>query len=80
MSLYREILGNGELAGRENWKEVDRQSYPADRYFCVSNSDECCFIRLTQTEKNNFGQDSLWVVELEIFGTLLESPGFRVGD
>jgi hypothetical protein len=62
----------------DSWTEIDRrtdiQNYKggwAVVSFQVSNVVECRFIRLTQTDKNYQGHDSLLCV-LEFFGTLSE--------
>jgi hypothetical protein len=72
------------LDGR-SWTEIDRQmdNYDFRRNtpfapvksasFAVSNSTECCFIRLTQTGKNHAGSDFLSIRVFEVFGTLIES-------
>jgi hypothetical protein len=39
--------------------------------FAVSNSDECRFIRLTQTSKNNSGRHNLAITGFAFFGTVL---------
>jgi hypothetical protein len=63
----------------DSWTEIDRQTDSAALSddtstvsFAVSNSDECRFIRLTQTGKASDTSDELLIEALEFFGTLLE--------
>jgi hypothetical protein len=63
----------------ENWIEIDRQTDNSDlkprphlASFAVSKSDECRFIRLTQTSENDSESHSLGVSAFEVFGTLLD--------
>jgi hypothetical protein len=67
------------VSGLWTWREIDRQTDNGDlekgRYiasFAVSDSAECCFIRLTQTGKNQVGRDQLVIEAFEVFGTLIE--------
>jgi hypothetical protein len=62
----------------EAWTEIDRKTDNKDfkdglgtASFAVSNSAECRFIRLTQTGKNYYGNDCLYIDGFEVFGTLL---------
>jgi hypothetical protein len=62
----------------QNWTEIDVQVGNQDfKYdwntasFALSNSGECRFIRLTQTDKNHYGDDELRLRALEFFGTLV---------
>jgi hypothetical protein len=64
-----------------NWTEIDRKTDNNDfdfkdrnvtASFAVSKSAECRFIRLTQTGKRHCGDDCLYIVAFEFFGTLLE--------
>jgi uncharacterized coiled-coil protein SlyX len=62
-----------------NWTEIDRKTDNEDFKqedevvsFAVSNSAECRFIRLTQTDKRHDGLDYLFIMAVEFFGTLLE--------
>jgi hypothetical protein len=65
-----------------NWKEIDRRIENHDlargtdgmnvRTFQVAKSIECRYIRLTQTGKNNSGNNHLVLVAMEVFGTLIE--------
>jgi hypothetical protein len=65
-----------------NWKEIDRRSDNGDvqrgndrllvRTFQVAKSIECRYIRLTQTGKNNSGNNHLVFAAMEFFGTLIE--------
>jgi hypothetical protein len=64
----------------ENSTEINRKTDNKDlKYgwrtasFAVSNSSECHFIRLTQTDKRHGGKDFLFIGAFEVFGTLLES-------
>jgi hypothetical protein len=65
---------------RKAWTEIDRKTDNKDfkalgrkrASFAVSNSDECRFIRLTQTGKRHDGYDYLYIVAFEVFGTLIE--------
>jgi hypothetical protein len=71
----------GSLDG-ESWTEIDRQTNnqrfrtygPTVDSFAVSNPAECCFIRLTQTDKNHarYPDDLLILFAVEFFGTLSE--------
>jgi hypothetical protein len=63
----------------EAWTEIDRKRDNEDfkgdmptASFAVSNSAECRFIRLTQTDKNHYGNDQLVISAFEVFGTLRE--------
>jgi hypothetical protein len=62
-----------------NWTEIDRKTDNEDyetgwktASYAVSNSAECRFIRLTQTDKNHIREDDLVIWSFEFFGTLLE--------
>jgi hypothetical protein len=62
------------------WTTIDRRMNNTDlkvsssgASFAVSNSAECRFIRLTQTDKNHRLDDYLMISAFEIFGTLLQS-------
>jgi hypothetical protein len=61
-----------------NWTEMDRTTNNEDfkdwvmASFAVSKSAECRFIRLTQTSKNDCGDDCLIIQAFEFFRTLLE--------
>jgi chaperonin cofactor prefoldin len=68
----------GSLDG-ENWTEIDRQTKnsqlmkePFTASFAVSKSEECRFIRLTQTDKNQHGRCDLAIRIFEFFGNLIE--------
>jgi hypothetical protein len=67
----------GSLDG-EAWTELDRKTNSTDLYggrlasFAISNSVECRFIRLTQTNMNHARRNSLDISTFEFFGTLLE--------
>jgi hypothetical protein len=63
----------------EAWTEIDRKTdnedmkgWRARASFAVSKSAECRFIRLAQTGKKHFGNDSLVIWAFEFFGTLIE--------
>jgi hypothetical protein len=64
----------------EAWTEIDRKADNDDfkatawvtASFAVSNSAECRFIRLTQTDKTHDRRDSLLILAFEFFGTLIE--------
>jgi hypothetical protein len=63
----------------ENWTEIDRKEddynlreWPNTASFAISNSGECCFIRLIQTGKNHGENDDLSVFSFDFFRTLLE--------
>jgi hypothetical protein len=58
----------------ETWTEIDRKTDNNDfkGSFAVSNSYECRFIRLTQTDDTRCGEYSLFIDGFEVFGTLLE--------
>jgi hypothetical protein len=64
--------------GPSTWTQIDRKTNNTDfkndwvASFAVSNSAECRFIRLTQTDKNHFGGDFLVIYAIEVFGALLE--------
>jgi hypothetical protein len=72
----------GSLDG-SNWKEMDRETgnqefscpgylgYPLAS-FHIPNPKQCRFIRLTQTEKNHDGDDSLSMCAVEFFGNVSE--------
>jgi hypothetical protein len=63
-----------------NWTEIDRRTDNEDfksnhfvpASFTVSKSEDCRFIRLTQTGKGHDGRDDLAVSAFELFGALLE--------
>jgi hypothetical protein len=68
----------GSLDG-ETWTEMDRKTDSKDFVFAlptvsfaISNSAECRFIRLTQTDKRCDGKDWLYILAFEVFGTLIE--------
>jgi hypothetical protein len=61
----------------EKWVEIDRRPdnhdlafAPNMASFAVSNSGPCHFIRLTQTDKNHKGNNSLIIFAFEVFETL----------
>jgi hypothetical protein len=61
-----------------NWTEIDRRtdvewdgSY-STRSFDVSESVESTFVRLTQTDKNVEGKDTLYFCHFDVFGTVWE--------
>jgi hypothetical protein len=62
------------------WREFDRKTNRQDfgilspeiASFAVSKQVECRFIRLTQTDKNRYGEDQLQIFAVEFFGTLSE--------
>jgi hypothetical protein len=62
----------------EAWTEIDRKTDNEDfrdwetASFAVSNWAECRFIRLTQTGKNHWRHDGLFIMAFEVFGNLLE--------
>jgi hypothetical protein len=63
-----------------NWTEIDRKPNSTDfnvfprpvTSFAVSNSAECRFIRLTQTDQARSGHRQLIIGGFQFFGTLLE--------
>jgi hypothetical protein len=62
-----------------NWTEIDGQANKEDlkdgwgmASFPVSNSTECRFIRLTQTDKRHCHGNYLTITAFEVFATLLE--------
>jgi hypothetical protein len=68
----------GSIDGK-SWMEIDRQTdnqdFKKDAHqasFAFSKPAEFRFIRMTQTGKNHFGDDSLALCAVEFFGTLLE--------
>jgi hypothetical protein len=62
----------------ENWIEIDRETnhfslqWRLVASFPVWNSEECRFIRLTQTGKNSIRADFLGITAFEVFGPLIE--------
>jgi hypothetical protein len=58
----------------EAWTKIDRKTNNNDfkASFAVSNSDECRFIRLTQTEQNRMWGYELGILAFELFGILFE--------
>jgi hypothetical protein len=68
----------GSLDGL-NWMVIDRRRKNFDlneefavAIFPVSHSENCHFIRLTQTGKNHAGDHLLTMSAFEVFGTLVE--------
>jgi hypothetical protein len=59
-----------------NWTEIDRRTNHAwdgdfrIHSFDVSHSVECKFIRLTQTETNLDGNDTLYLRRFDVFGSV----------
>jgi hypothetical protein len=63
----------------QNWADMDRQTDNLTfkrswviASFAVQMPLECRFIRLTQTDKNHYGDDCLYLRAVEFFGTLAE--------
>jgi hypothetical protein len=63
----------------EAWTEIDQETNSNDftdhwrkAPFAVSNSVECCFVRLTHTGKKHNENDILPIKAFEVFGTFLE--------
>jgi hypothetical protein len=59
-------------------KRIDNKDYTygfVTNTFAVAKSDECRFIKLTQTGQRHVGDDCLVIVAFELFGALIHGGG-----